>query len=51
MPQEGLGSVRRRPWDPTDLASDLLSAGFAVRLTGGPTVEEWEAKLATYGTD
>ncbi|MFE5495277.1 helix-turn-helix domain-containing protein [Streptomyces virginiae] len=32
------------------VASDLLTAGFAARLTGGPTVEEWEAKLAVYGT-
>ncbi|MFF4392817.1 hypothetical protein ACFY0G_39740 [Streptomyces sp. NPDC001552] len=36
---------------PIDLASDLLSAGFAVQLTGGPTVDAWEAKLATYGTE
>ncbi|CAM5432250.1 MULTISPECIES: helix-turn-helix domain-containing protein [Streptomyces] len=32
------------------VASDLLHAGFAARLRGGPDVEEWEAKLATYGT-
>ncbi|MFJ7592993.1 helix-turn-helix domain-containing protein [Streptomyces sp. NPDC097617] len=32
------------------VASDLLSAGFAARLTCGPTTDEWEAKLATYGT-
>ncbi|MFF8566113.1 helix-turn-helix domain-containing protein [Streptomyces albidoflavus] len=33
------------------VASELLSAGFAARLRGGPDVEEWEAKLATYGTE
>ncbi|NML50774.1 helix-turn-helix transcriptional regulator [Streptomyces sp. R302] len=33
------------------VASDLLSAGFAARLAGGPAVDDWEAKLATYGTD
>ncbi|MFI9063861.1 helix-turn-helix domain-containing protein [Streptomyces sp. NPDC053429] len=33
------------------VASDLLARGFAARLTGGPDVEEWEAKLAAYGTD
>ncbi|RSO24473.1 DNA-binding protein [Streptomyces sp. WAC 06725] len=33
------------------VASDLLSAGFAARLRGGPTAEHWEATLATYGTD
>ncbi|WP_017239699.1 helix-turn-helix domain-containing protein [Streptomyces sp. SS] len=33
------------------VASDLLSAGFAARLAGGPSVEAWEAKLATYGTE
>ncbi|MEN2421721.1 helix-turn-helix transcriptional regulator [Streptomyces rimosus] len=33
------------------VASDLLSAGFAARLQGGPTAEHWEATLATYGTD
>ncbi|MFC8375713.1 helix-turn-helix domain-containing protein [Streptomyces albidoflavus] len=33
------------------VASELLSAGFAARLRGGPSVEEWEAKLATYGTE
>ncbi|WP_406864000.1 helix-turn-helix transcriptional regulator [Streptomyces sp. HUAS MG47] len=33
------------------VASDLLSAGFAARLAGGPSVDEWEAKLATYGTE
>lgn len=33
------------------VASDLLNSGFAARLTGGPSVEAWEAKLATYGTD
>ncbi|MFF1478794.1 helix-turn-helix domain-containing protein [Streptomyces sp. NPDC058301] len=32
------------------VASDLLSAGFVARLKGGPTVDAWEAKLATYGT-
>ncbi|MEW2374437.1 helix-turn-helix transcriptional regulator [Streptomyces sp. NPDC006656] len=33
------------------VASDLLARGFAARLAGGPSVEEWEAKLAAYGTD
>ncbi|MFD7539547.1 helix-turn-helix domain-containing protein [Streptomyces sp. NPDC059819] len=33
------------------VASDLLSAGFAARLRGGPSSEAWEAKLAAYGTD
>ncbi len=33
------------------VASDLLSAGFSARLSGGPSVDAWEAKLATYGTD
>ncbi|WP_240802045.1 XRE family transcriptional regulator [Streptomyces sp. A1136] len=33
------------------VTSDLLARGFAARLNGGPDVEEWEAKLAAYGTD
>ncbi|MFJ8230377.1 helix-turn-helix domain-containing protein [Streptomyces sp. NPDC094448] len=33
------------------VASDLLSAGFAARLAKGPTGDDWEAKLATYGTE
>jgi transcriptional regulator with XRE-family HTH domain len=33
------------------VASDLLAAGFGARLHGGPTVEDWEGKLATYGTE
>ncbi|MBB6435525.1 helix-turn-helix domain-containing protein [Streptomyces candidus] len=33
------------------IASDLLSDGFAARLSGGPSLEAWEQKLATYGTD
>ncbi|MFJ7268515.1 helix-turn-helix domain-containing protein [Streptomyces sp. NPDC099050] len=33
------------------VASDLLSAGFSARLSGGPSVEAWEAKLTTYGTE
>ncbi|MFD7337172.1 helix-turn-helix domain-containing protein [Streptomyces violascens] len=33
------------------VASDLLSAGFAARLQGGPSADAWEAKLATYGTE
>lgn len=33
------------------VASDLLSAGFAARLRGGPDVDEWESRLATYGTE
>ncbi|MFJ3975455.1 helix-turn-helix domain-containing protein [Streptomyces sp. NPDC090021] len=33
------------------VASDLLSAGFAARLSGGPSVDAWEAKLTTYGTE
>ncbi|MFA7768257.1 helix-turn-helix domain-containing protein [Streptomyces sp. NPDC048723] len=33
------------------VASDLLSAGFAARLSGGPSVDAWEAKLAVYGTE
>ncbi|MFE7135324.1 helix-turn-helix domain-containing protein [Streptomyces sp. NPDC057638] len=31
------------------VASDLLSAGFAARLRGGPGVDDWESKLADYG--
>ncbi|MFB6613249.1 multiprotein-bridging factor 1 family protein [Streptomyces sp. NPDC056367] len=33
------------------VASDLLARGFAARLSGGPSAEAWEAKLAAYGTD
>ncbi|MCF3181408.1 helix-turn-helix transcriptional regulator [Streptomyces polychromogenes] len=33
------------------IASDLLARGFAARLAGGPSAEEWEAKLAAYGSD
>ncbi|MFD7259051.1 hypothetical protein [Streptomyces sp. NPDC059874] len=33
------------------VASDLLAKGFAARLSGGPSVEAWEDKLAAYGTD
>ncbi|MEU7135368.1 XRE family transcriptional regulator [Streptomyces sp. NPDC046261] len=33
------------------VAADLLSVGFAVRLRGGPSVDDWEAKLASYGAD
>ncbi|MEU1778954.1 helix-turn-helix transcriptional regulator [Streptomyces abikoensis] len=33
------------------VASDLLSIGFAARLRGGPSVDDWESKLATYGTE
>ncbi|MFE5854082.1 helix-turn-helix domain-containing protein [Streptomyces sp. NPDC056500] len=33
------------------VASDLLSAGFAARLKRGPSVEEWEEKLSTYGAE
>ncbi|MFD8025796.1 helix-turn-helix domain-containing protein [Streptomyces lavendulae] len=33
------------------IASDLLAKGFAARLTGGPSAEAWEAKLAAYGSD
>lgn len=33
------------------VASDLLSAGFAARLRGGPSADAWEDTLATYGTD
>ncbi|WKK20953.1 helix-turn-helix transcriptional regulator [Streptomyces olivoreticuli] len=33
------------------VASDLLTAGFAARLRGGPSVDDWEGKLVTYGTD
>ncbi|MFD8966617.1 helix-turn-helix domain-containing protein [Streptomyces sp. NPDC059568] len=33
------------------VASDLLSAGFSARLRGGPSVDGWEDKLATYGTE
>ncbi len=33
------------------VASDLLSAGFAARLAKGPPGDDWEAKLATYGTE
>ncbi|GAA1911606.1 helix-turn-helix domain-containing protein [Streptantibioticus ferralitis] len=33
------------------VASDLLTAGFSARLAGGPSTDDWEAKLAAYGTD
>ncbi|WP_030807543.1 helix-turn-helix domain-containing protein [Streptomyces sp. NRRL S-337] len=33
------------------VASDLLSMGFAARLRGGPSVDDWESKLDTYGTE
>jgi hypothetical protein len=33
------------------VVSDLLAAGFSARLHGGPSGDEWEAKLASYGTD
>lgn len=33
------------------VASDLLTAGFAARLHGGPSEEAWEDKLSSYGTD
>lgn len=33
------------------VASDLISAGFAARLRGGPSADTWEAKLTTYGTE
>lgn len=34
------------------VASDLIREGFSARLNNsGPDVEEWEAKLAAYGTD
>lgn len=34
------------------VASDLLAAGFSARLrTAGHAIDEWEAKLAAYGTD
>lgn len=33
------------------VASDLLISGFSARLKGGPSVEEWEEKLSTYGTE
>ncbi|MDI3408174.1 helix-turn-helix domain-containing protein [Streptomyces cavernicola] len=33
------------------VASDLLSQGFSARLNGGPTISDWEGKLATYGTE
>ncbi|MEW1719579.1 helix-turn-helix transcriptional regulator [Streptomyces sp. NPDC093109] len=33
------------------VASDLLAAGFSARLSGGPSVDEWEDKLSIYGTE
>ncbi|MFC0626395.1 helix-turn-helix domain-containing protein [Kribbella deserti] len=34
------------------VASDLIAEGFSARLkNAGPSVDDWEAKLATYGTD
>ncbi|MEV4868458.1 helix-turn-helix domain-containing protein [Streptomyces syringium] len=33
------------------VASDLLSVGFAARLRGGPSADDWEGKLAAYGTE
>src|SRR5690349_9645086 len=32
-------------------ASDLLAAGFSARLRGGPSADEWEEKLSSYGTE
>ncbi|MEV7090957.1 helix-turn-helix transcriptional regulator [Streptomyces sp. NPDC093085] len=33
------------------VVSDLLDIGFATRLRGGPDLDAWEARLATYGTE
>ncbi|MFG3499475.1 helix-turn-helix domain-containing protein [Streptomyces sp. NPDC047928] len=33
------------------VASDLLSVGFAAKLRGGPSLDDWEGKLAEYGTE
>lgn len=33
------------------VASDLLTSGFAARLQSGPSTDEWEGKLSTYGTE
>ncbi|TDD61986.1 XRE family transcriptional regulator [Kribbella antibiotica] len=34
------------------VAADLIQEGFSARLRGdGPSIEDWEAKLAAYGTD
>ncbi|AJC59607.1 putative DNA-binding protein [Streptomyces sp. 769] len=33
------------------VASDLLTAGFSARLDGGPSADDWEGKLTTYGTE
>ncbi|WP_079031805.1 helix-turn-helix domain-containing protein [Streptomyces specialis] len=33
------------------VASDLLATGFAARLHGGPSADDWDEKLATYGTE
>ncbi|MFE6128718.1 helix-turn-helix domain-containing protein [Streptomyces sp. NPDC056437] len=33
------------------VASDLLTVGFSARPNGGPSVDAWEDKLATYGTE
>lgn len=33
------------------VASDLLATGFAARLQGGPALDDWEEKLAAYGTE
>ncbi|WP_424892029.1 helix-turn-helix domain-containing protein [Streptomyces sp. XH2] len=33
------------------VTSDLLGLGFAARLGGGPSADDWEARLAAYGTD
>ncbi|WP_368066987.1 multiprotein-bridging factor 1 family protein [Streptomyces sp. VNUA116] len=33
------------------VTSDLLGLGFAARLRGGPSADDWEARLDAYGTD
>nr|WP_272481993.1 XRE family transcriptional regulator [Streptomyces clavuligerus] len=33
------------------VASELLRTGFAARLSGGPSVDDWEAKLLRYGSE
>ncbi|GHC72486.1 helix-turn-helix domain-containing protein [Streptomyces cinnamoneus] len=62
VPLEVLEGVAGRPGQPVRsnaaatvaapaVTAGLLSTGFAVRLRGGPSSEEWEAKLAAYGSD
>ncbi|WP_308312422.1 helix-turn-helix transcriptional regulator [Streptomyces sp. ISL-11] len=49
-PDEPLTGLSATAVAPT-VAADLLRVGFAARLRGGPAVDDWEDRLAVYGTD